>query len=351
MNEDVAVDPAIQEDQVEQQSQQPKDQNKYYRIRFRAARQAHSAYSRIQNIKADEIVMVQTDHGLEPAITVGSGVLLPIEGFEKPPAFCNIVRRGSREEAEKYENLIAREQDAFLYCQERIATLKLVMKLIHVERYFNGSKIIFYFTAENRVDFRTLVKELVQEFRTRVEMRQIGVRHETQMLGGIGCCGRELCCNLFMQNFVPVSIKMAKEQDLPLNPAKISGACNRLLCCLTHEFETYKYLKKDMPKIGKQIQYKGQQYKVVQNNTLKGTIAIVGGDKDEFLVLNRDEWKEVAPAGKQKQQGNGQKPLDKQGSADMQAQQEKPKDSEKQRPSGKSKSKMKSKGSKKTKTK
>lgn len=348
MNEQLAVDPAFevnQENQTAEQTQPPKEQNKFYRIRFRAARQAHSAYSRIQNIKAGEIVMVQTDHGLEPATTIASGVLLPIEEFKKPPALCNIVRRGSREEAEKFENLINREQDAFKYCQERIASQKLVMKLINVERYFNGSKIIFYFTAENRVDFRNLVKELVQEFRTRVEMRQIGVRHETQMLGGIGCCGRELCCNLFMQNFVPVSIKMAKEQDLPLNPAKISGACNRLLCCLTHEFETYKYLKKDMPKVGKQIQYKGQQYKVVQNNTLKGTIAIVGGDKDEFLVLNREEWKETAPVGKQKY------PADNQKAADQPKLTEQEKTADKQKAVAKSKSRSKSKGPKKTKAK
>ena len=128
------------------------------------------------------------------------------------------------------------------------------MNLVRVERFFNGSKMIFYFTADSRVDFRGLVKDLVQEFRTRVEMRQVGVRHETKMIGGIGTCGRELCCSSFIKNFDSVSIKMAKEQDLPLNPTKISGVCNRLLCCLTYEYETYRKQRKNMPKAGKQIQ-------------------------------------------------------------------------------------------------
>ena len=144
------------------------------------------------------------------------------------------------------------------------------MKLTRVERYFNGSKIIFYFTAENRVDFRELVKDLVQEFRTRVEIRQIGVRHETKMLGGIGCCGRELCCSSFIKNFAPVSIKMAKEQNLPLNPAKISGVCNRLLCCLTYEYETYQRLRKDMPKPGKTLTLNGVEVQDPANQYPQG---------------------------------------------------------------------------------
>jgi cell fate regulator YaaT (PSP1 superfamily) len=212
-------------------------------------------------------------------------------GMEKTPAFYTIARRASRDEVVKFENLIEREEDALRYCIETIKKLGLCMKLIKVERFFNGSKIVFYFTAENRVDFRVLVKDLVQEFRTRVEMRQIGVRHETQMLGGLGCCGRELCCASFMTKFVPVSIKMAKEQNLPLNPSKISGACNRLLCCLTHEFETYKSLKKDMPKIGTIIEFEGERYKVIKVNILKSTVsASSSSDPATVRELLRDEW-------------------------------------------------------------
>jgi len=167
------------------------------------------------------------------------------------------------------------------------------MSLVKVERFFNGGKIIFYFTAENRVDFRELVKNLVQEFRTRVEMRQIGVRHETKMLGGLGCCGRELCCSSFIQNFESVSIKMAKEQNLPLNPAKISGACNRLLCCLNYEYKTYKATRKGMPKVGKIIIFDDQSYKVRQHNVLKETVTIVNNEGEE-IALNKDEWQAVA---------------------------------------------------------
>jgi cell fate regulator YaaT (PSP1 superfamily) len=182
------------------------------------------------------------------------------------------------------------EHNAFLICSKLIKKLNLPMNLVKVERYFNGGKIIFYFTAENRVDFRELVKNLVQEFRTRVEMRQIGVRHETKMLGGLGCCGRELCCSSFIQNFESVSIKMAKEQNLPLNPAKISGACNRLLCCLNYEYKTYKSTRKSMPKIGKKITVNDQTYKVRQHNVLKETITAVN-DAGEEISLNREEWK------------------------------------------------------------
>jgi cell fate regulator YaaT (PSP1 superfamily) len=144
-------------------------------------------------------------------------------------------------------------------------------------------------SLESRVDFRELVKNLVQEFRTRVEMRQIGVRHETKMLGGLGCCGRELCCSSFIQNFESVSIKMAKEQNLPLNPAKISGACNRLLCCLNYEYKTYKSIRKKMPKVGKKIMLNDRQYKVRQHNVLKESIVVTSLEGEE-LTLNKDEW-------------------------------------------------------------
>ena len=303
MSENVeAVRQESNEDAPQQQQSLPPagEQKKLYRIRFRAGGKIFSAVAIIQNLEIDEVVMGTTDHGLEPGRVTGKGFLVPLDqGFEKVPATFTIARRGARDEISKYDNLVQREQEAFKFCQGLIVKLGLVMKLISVERFFNGSKIIFYFTAENRVDFRVLVKELVQEFRTRVEMRQIGVRHETQMLGGLGCCGRELCCSLFMKKFVPVSIKMAKEQDLPLNPSKISGACNRLLCCLTHEFDTYKHLKRDMPRPGKIIIYEEKKYKVTHCNTLKGTINICTvGDKADTMVLEREQWKTATIAKK-----------------------------------------------------
>ena len=174
------------------------------------------------------------------------------------------------------------------------------MHLVRAERFFNGSKVIFYFTAENRVDFRELVKDLVQEFRTRVEMRQIGVRHETKMTGGIGACGRELCCTSFLHKFDSVSIKMAKTQDLPLNPAKISGVCNRLLCCLTYEYDTYRAIKREMPKVGRQLEYEGNVYRVVRVFALQGTVLAVSRENGE-LLMTEEQWQAATTVHRQGQ--------------------------------------------------
>ncbi len=291
-----------QEQQTGQASSDPAP-DKCYMLQFRPAEQMFSASTKIQNLTAGELVMAQTDHGLEPAV-IKCPAPCPPGGKEEPVASYVIVRRGSREERDKYDRLIIREKESFDLCQKFIEKHQLAMKLIKVERFFNGSKIIFYFTAENRVDFRELVKDLVQEFRTRVEIRQIGVRHETKMLGGLGCCGRELCCASFIKNFAPVSIKMAKEQGLPLNPAKISGICNRLLCCLTYEFPIYHAIRKQMPKVGKTISLNGQSWKVIKNDVLQETITVVPADEAQGTArtMTRDEWKKTvtgpAPKGK-----------------------------------------------------
>lgn len=266
----------------------------HYRIQFRPAEQVCSASSRIQGLHREEIVMVQTDHGLEPARVRAMMMLWP-ESAPMETLPLTIARRATRDEAAKYDRLGKMEQNAFQACAGFIDKLKLPMNLVKVERFFNGGKIIFYFTAENRVDFRELVKNLVQEFRTRVEMRQIGVRHETKMLGGLGCCGRELCCSSFIQNFESVSIKMAKEQNLPLNPAKISGACNRLLCCLNYEYPTYKSIRKAMPKVGKYITLNNRKYKVRQHHVLSESIVVIGEDGEE-KKLNKEEWQAASQA-------------------------------------------------------
>lgn len=268
-------------------------QLKCYAIQFRKGQHQHSASSRIQNLTAGEVVMTQVDHGLEPAKVIGPGLVWPNENDTVRASFT-LVRRCNREEMEKFENLVQREADAYVTCKEAIGRYRLMMKLISVERYFNGSKIIFYFTAESRVDFRELVKDLVQEFRTRVEMRQIGVRHETKMVGGLGCCGRELCCSSYLKNFAPVSIKMAKEQDLPLNPTKISGICDRLLCCLTYEFPAYHEIKKNMPRLGHTIKLDNRTYKVLHHNVVKETITV--GDVEDLhntLVLTKTDWQKA----------------------------------------------------------
>ena len=159
------------------------------------------------------------------------------------------------------------------------------MNLTKVERCLEGSKMVFYFTAEGRIDFRELVKDLAGRFRCRVEMRQVGVRNETKILGGIGGCGRELCCCTFMREFSPVSVKMAKEQNLSLNPNKISGLCGRLMCCLSYEFPVYKECKKNMPKIGRRVISPDGTGKVVRQNVMAGRVTVnVEGKEHEYPV-------------------------------------------------------------------
>ncbi|WP_028585928.1 PSP1 domain-containing protein [Desulfogranum mediterraneum] len=278
----------------------------YYRLRFRQQGQEFTAEAHLHDLGYGDTVIVKTDHGNEPAIIVGRAAGQGDPDQERPVSYL-VHRPASADEEEKYQQLPFQEKSAYAFCQRQVGLLKLPMHLVRVERFFNGSKIIFYFTAENRVDFRELVKVLVQEFRTRVEMRQIGVRHETQMIGGLGSCGRELCCSSYLKKFESVSIKMAKTQDLPLNPAKISGVCNRLLCCLTYEYETYRKVKKGMPRVGRSLRYEGEVYKIIRQVPLTGTLLALNSDGEERVFVE-DEWRaaeilQKAPARK----GQGRK--------------------------------------------
>ncbi len=218
-----------------------------------------------------EWVVVPTDHGEEVGIVCGAPLNVVLAKDAAPP---NIIRLASTYEIECYYANLDREKGAWKLCMERIEAHKLSMKLVRVESFFDGSKIIFYYSAEGRVDFRELVKDLVKGLRTRVEMRQIGVRHEAKMTGGLGNCGRPLCCASFLNSFDPISIKMAKAQNLPLNPNKISGLCGRLLCCLTFEFDTYVELAKSIPQMGKQCVTPAGEGKVIRQNILKQTVTV-----------------------------------------------------------------------------
>jgi cell fate regulator YaaT (PSP1 superfamily) len=281
----------------DKQEQSAKPQaTSFYRVRFREQGQEFTARTQHDDLVKDDTVMVRTDHNPEPAVIVCKTTKGVDPEVERGASY-DILRRATPEEKDKYLHLALLEKEAFDICLGRIVFLCLPMNLVRVERFFNGSKIIFYFTAESRVDFRELVKNLVQEFRTRVEMRQIGVRHETQMIGGIGACGRELCCTSFLNKFESVSIKMAKTQDLPLNPAKISGVCNRLLCCLTYEYDSYKSIKKEMPRIGRQLKHEGAVYRVTRIQPLQGTIKAVSREYGEVL-LTEEQWRAAKPVRK-----------------------------------------------------
>jgi cell fate regulator YaaT (PSP1 superfamily) len=297
-----------QDDTTTEHDHQPaEDVRSFYRIRFRDDGQEYTASASMADLKRGDTVMIKTDHGLEPARVFGSAPADP-DGAVKRAVSCEISRRPTSDEENRFLNLASHEQDAFAVCERLIEKHDLVMRLINVEKFFNGSKMIFYFTADNRVDFRALVKDLVQEFRTRVEMRQVGVRHETKMIGGVGICGRELCCSSFMKKFDSVSIKMAKEQDLPLNPAKISGVCNRLLCCLTYEYDIYRKQRKGMPKVGRKIKIGSEIYRVKRQNPLQQSL-LVGTSEGEERLLSKEQWGggELLPSDKTPKR-NGRRP-------------------------------------------
>lgn len=219
-------------------------------IKFRNSMKIH--YIRPQGeLRYGDRVIAEGVRGLDCGTVVLAPMALP-EG-QAPSPIREMIRPANGEDLAKEENNIRREKEAYHICKEKIVQRGLDMKLIRAECPFDESKILFYFTADGRVDFRELVKDLAGIFRTRIELRQVGVRDETKLLGGMGICGRALCCHSYLGDFVPVSIKMAKEQNLSLNPAKISGTCGRLMCCLKNEAETYAYLSEGLPSKGNQM--------------------------------------------------------------------------------------------------
>ncbi len=218
-----------------------------------------------------------------------------------------INRLASDTDHEIYAGNLAREREAFIFCQERIVERNLPMKLLGVEFMLNGSKAIFYFFSDGRVDFRALVKDLAQHFRTRIEMRQIGVRDGAKILGGLGICGRELCCASWLSTFEPVSIRMAKDQNLSLNPQKVSGLCGRLMCCLVYEQATYTLLRKGLPKIGKKVLTPAGEGRVREVNViLRQTKVDVAGETFIFTVDDDGNFVPVIASG----ENSKAKPLD-----------------------------------------
>lgn len=217
-------------------------------VRFRSAGKIYYFAPGKQKIEKGMHVIVETARGVE----YGTVLIAPREVKEESviQPLKPVIRVATAEDDKTEEKNKAKEKEAFRICLEKIAKHKLEMKLVEAEYTFDNNKLLFYFTADGRIDFRELVKDLASVFRTRIELRQIGVRDETKILGGIGICGRELCCKSYLSEFAPVSIKMAKEQNLSLNPTKISGVCGRLMCCLKNEEETYEYLNSRLPYVG-----------------------------------------------------------------------------------------------------
>lgn len=248
-------------------------------VRFRTAGKIYNFDPKDLDLKVGDHVIVETIRGVEYGeVVVGiEGLKEDFKGELKP-----VMRKANDADAEKVKENREKEKSAFKTCKEKIKKHGLEMKLINVEYTFDRKKILFYFTADGRVDFRELVKDLASVFRTRIELRQVGVRDEAKMLGGIGMCGRALCCHSFMPEFVPVSIKMAKEQNLSLNPSKISGICGRLMCCLKNEEEAYEYLNSNLPNVGETVKtFDGLSGQVTSVNVLRQTVKIVVEEGEE----------------------------------------------------------------------
>ena len=252
-------------------------------VRFRTAGKIYYFDPTRFEINKGDHVIVETARGVEYGTVVGgirevddSKVVQPL----KPVLRIATDRDNEQEAANK-----GKEKEAFRICQEKIRKHGLDMKLIDAEYTLDNNKVLFYFTADGRIDFRELVKDLASVFKTRIELRQIGVRDETKILGGIGICGRRLCCHTHLSEFVPVSIKMAKEQNLSLNPTKISGVCGRLMCCLKHEEETYEDLNRRLPNTGDYV---------TTDDGLKGEVSSVNVLRQQVkVIVNVDDEKEI----------------------------------------------------------
>ena len=253
-------------------------------VRFRNVGKIYYFSPKDYEIKTGDHVIVETARGIE----YGKVVLAPREVDEEDVVhpLKEVLRVATKEDDEREAQNRVREREAFKICQKKIREHGLEMKLIDAEYTFDNNKVLFYFTADGRIDFRELVKDLASVFRTRIELRQIGVRDETKLRGGIGICGRALCCHTYLSEFAPVSIKMAKEQNLSLNPTKISGVCGRLMCCLKNEEEAYEELNRSLPNVGTRVKTPDGLNGEVQNvSVLKQKVRVI-------VTLDNDE-KEV----------------------------------------------------------
>lgn len=229
-------------------------------------------------------VIVETERGR----ALGTVVSAPRETHpdNAPPKLKSVLRLATEADLAMAESNNEKEKEAVAYCRQRIRQRGLDMKLVRAEYLYDGSKVLFYFTADGRIDFRDLVRDLAQQLRTRIEMRQIGVRDEAKLVGGLGVCGRELCCSSYLREFAPVSVKMAKAQGLALNPTKISGQCGRLLCCLAYEYENYNEMRKKLPKLGKKVTLRTGTAEVISLDILQQsvTLSCPGGERCRMQI-------------------------------------------------------------------
>ncbi len=249
-------------------------------VRFRTAGKIYYFNPGKLDIKRNDHVIVETARGIEYGTVVGAPKEVEDDKVIQP--LKSVLRVATQKDDEQEAANKVKEKEAFKICLEKIKKHELQMKLIDAEYTFDNNKVLFYFTADGRIDFRELVKDLASVFKTRIELRQIGVRDETKIIGGIGICGRPLCCHTHLSEFVPVSIKMAKEQNLSLNPTKISGVCGRLMCCLKNEEETYEELNRRLPNVGDYVTTEdGLKGEVQSVNVLRQLVKVIVDVNDE----------------------------------------------------------------------
>ena len=280
-------------------------------VRFRTAGKIYYFDPAGFEIKRNDHVIVETARGVEYGTVVGD--IREVDDAKVVQPLKPVLRIATERDDEQEAANKGKEKKAFAICQEKIKKHKLDMKLIDAEYTFDNNKVLFYFTADGRIDFRELVKDLAGVFNTRIELRQIGVRDETKILGGIGICGRQLCCHGHLSEFVPVSIKMAKEQNLSLNPAKISGVCGRLMCCLKHEEETYEDLNRRLPNPGDFVTTDdGMKGEVSAVNVLRQQVKVIVnvGDEKEIREYRADQLRFRRRHGKNKRNNEENKKND-----------------------------------------
>ncbi|MGN0166293.1 MAG: stage 0 sporulation family protein [Lachnospiraceae bacterium] len=258
-------------------------------VRFRKTGKVYYFSPGEFHVEMGDHVIVETVRGVEYGFVILGEKQIKEE--EIVPPLKKIIRPATPEDDQTYAQNREKEKEAMEICCEKCKKHGLVMKIVDCEYTFDRNKILFYFTADGRVDFRDLVKDLASVFRTRIELRQIGVRDETKLLGGIGICGRELCCTTYLSDFSPVSVKMAKEQNLSLNPTKLSGNCGRLMCCLTNEEAAYEYLNSKLPGVGDFVTSNtGEKGEVVSVSVLKQTVKVLVQEED---AIDNEELREV----------------------------------------------------------
>ncbi len=276
-------------------------------VQFKAQRKELFRNARALYLRTGNYCVVQADRGEDMGLIIS---IAQVSQKDADPDIKEALRHATDKDIERMNEAREKERDALKICQEKALEHNLEMKLVDVEYQFDGNKITFYFTSDGRIDFRELVKDLAGVFRTRIDLRQIGVRDEARRFDGMGMCGRRLCCSTFLKDFEPVTLKMAKDQNLPLTPAKISGACGRLMCCLAYELKDYKELMKGIPRIGSKIKCFGGQHKLDKINLFRSSVTLSDEEGNTIEVSIDDFRSEIGKMPKpdpEPKRGGGEK--------------------------------------------